>query len=378
MIAETRRLETSASLALAAHATLFGFYLFLKAAEPLEETVKLEQVDFIDRAPPKEAPTPGSGPAMQRAPKSFKDFLHMALPSFKTPAPAEQKLEEAKDTVHQPLEKTFSSSPKISLKRSSRTPLRQALPLRSMSVNAKAAARLSDISPQNAAPAEMARDIPTEKAISLEAVGRVKAAQKTIDFNSAAHFNAQARMRDLPQETGAAPPEQSLKGAEASAINLSAKISRSRGAALPSGGNLPIGYEKGISLKEGSSRLAASALPQVSVSASSLVKNGGLKSVKHKGMEISGPLAGRKILRAYAPRYPDWARRQGVEADTVIRFFVSADGHVLDRMMIERTSGYHRLDQLCMRTLKKMVFAPLQAGSNEVQWGFVTFHFKLK
>ncbi len=220
--------------------------------------------------------------------------------------------------------------------------------------------------------------MPTEKTISLEAVGRVKATQKEIDFNASAHFKSSAQMKDLPDQASPAPSAGSLRDARPSAIDLSAHAAAtSPGAALPNSDSLPIGYEKGISLKEGPARIGTSALPKTTAPAP-LSKSNHLKSIKHKGMEISGPLADRKILEAYSPAYPDWAKSRGIEAEVVISFYVSADGDVLDRMIIERTSGYHRLDELCMETLKKIVFAPLPGGQGETQWGFITFRFKLQ
>ncbi len=267
-----------------------------------------------------------------------------------------------------------SSSPQITLKTSAAS-LNKNLRFRPARLKTADSTRLSDVSTSQAAPEDLPKDMPNVKPITLEAVGRVKAAGQ-IHFNSTAHFKASGQMRDLPQGNLAEAGPTSLQESQSPSIQLNARYRGSKNASLPTGGNIPIGYEKGISLKEGAVHPAESNLPRVSA-ASVQVKSGKLKSVKHKGMEISGPLADRKILKAAAPRYPAWAKNQGVEADVVVRFYVSADGHVLDRMIIERTSGYRRLDELCMKTLKKMLFAPLDSG-DQVEWGFITFHFKLK
>jgi TonB family protein len=100
---------------------------------------------------------------------------------------------------------------------------------------------------------------------------------------------------------------------------------------------------------------------------------------KNKSVEISGPLAQRKIVSMPLPSYPQWAKSRGIEAEVVIRFFVSGEGKVRDRMILERTSGYRELDQLSMEALKKWIFAPLDSGSEEAdQWGIITFRFRLK
>ncbi len=373
MTRDATRIETSAGVAAAIHASLFGLYLLLKVTEPAQETVKLTRVDFIDEIPKAAASAISSPGRLERAPKSFKDFLHMALPSFHRPSPSQPKLAEMQNEPTPNAPQMRSASPQIQLKTSAH-PLNKNFRFRPTHLNAADSTRLSDVSNPQIAP-QSPQDMPNVKPITLEAVGRVKASAR-IHFNSAAHFKASGQMRDLPQENLAATGPTSLEDAQSPPIRLNASYHGSKNAALPTGGELPIGYEKGISLKEGAVHPAGANLPQVSA-ASVQVKTGKLKSVKHKGMEISGPLADRKILKAAAPKYPVWAKNQGVEADVVVRFYVSADGQVLDRMIIERTSGYRRLDELCKKTLKKMLFAPLESG-DQVEWGFITFHFKLK
>ncbi len=374
MTSDATRIETSAGVAAAIHASLFGLYLLLKVTEPVQETVKLTRVDFIDQIPKAAASSTPSPGRLERAPKSFKDFLHMALPSFHAPSPSQPKLAEMQNEPTPNSPQANLTSPQIQLKTSAR-PLNKNFRFKPTHFNAKDSTRLSDVSTPQIAPQESPQDMPNVKPITLEAVGRVKASGQ-IHFNSAAHFKSSGQMRDLPQENLASAGAASLADSQPPSIRLNASYHGSKSAALPTGGELPIGYEKGISLKEGAVHPAGANLPQVSA-ASAQVKTGKLKSVHHKGMEISGPLADRKILKATAPEYPAWAKNQGVEADVVVRFYVSADGHVLDRMIIERTSGYHRLDELCKKTLKKMLFAPLESG-DQVEWGFITFHFKLK
>lgn len=380
MIADARRLETSVGVATLSHAALFGLYFFLKAVAPPEETVKLTQVDFIDLTPKSVAAVAApSSRLMQRAPKNFKDFLHMALPSFKMPKPAAIPVEEPRDMKNEVARPQLDqrASPSLSLKNAPHSPQKMTLRFHPARSNSAVAGRLSDLSDENRPTKDMMEEVPRGKPISLEAVGRVAVSQTPgIRFN-AAHFNHSSMMEDIPSAQ-IPSADGSVQDAKSASINLALRAAPSaQRAAIPSN-DLPLGYEKGISLKEGPAHIGASALPQTLSSSQKSAKRELLKSVKHKGMEISGPLAGRKILEARAPAYPAWARRRGVEAEAVIRFFVSADGHVLDRMVLERTSGYRRLDELCMKTLKKMLFVPLPEGHNETQWGFITFSFKLK
>ncbi|MCM2305062.1 MAG: energy transducer TonB [Elusimicrobia bacterium] len=96
-----------------------------------------------------------------------------------------------------------------------------------------------------------------------------------------------------------------------------------------------------------------------------------------KGVEIEGPLKDRKVVSAVIPKFPEWARTQGMmEAEVAIRFNVDADGAVMPGMRVERTSGYGRLDRLCMDSLRNWTFAP--APGSGAQWGVITFRFILE
>jgi TonB family protein len=96
-----------------------------------------------------------------------------------------------------------------------------------------------------------------------------------------------------------------------------------------------------------------------------------------KGVQIEGPLADRRIAAYVVPKFPNWARDQGIlEADVGIRFTVDEDGNVMPGMRIENSSGYGRLDKLAMEALKNWSFAPKPGAG--VQWGVITFKFVLE
>ncbi len=96
-----------------------------------------------------------------------------------------------------------------------------------------------------------------------------------------------------------------------------------------------------------------------------------------KGIEIEGPLKDRKVAGADIPKFPEWARKQGMmEAEVAIRFNVDAEGFVMPGMRVERTSGYGRLDRLCMESLRNWTFVP--APGSGAQWGVITFRFVLE
>jgi TonB family protein len=86
---------------------------------------------------------------------------------------------------------------------------------------------------------------------------------------------------------------------------------------------------------------------------------------------------GRTILYQEPLEYPEWAKKDGVDAKVVLRFKVAPDGNVDSQIIVPVTSGYRQLDQLAMRTLRSYIFAPLPHDAPQVpQWGELTFHFK--
>ncbi|MBI4375960.1 MAG: energy transducer TonB [Elusimicrobia bacterium] len=96
-----------------------------------------------------------------------------------------------------------------------------------------------------------------------------------------------------------------------------------------------------------------------------------------KGVELEGPIKNRRVMHYEIPRFPDWAKQQGIlEAVVSIRFWVSRQGEVLSNMRVEHTSGYGRLDKLAMEALKNWKFAPILV--EERQWGVITFRFILE
>ena len=100
-------------------------------------------------------------------------------------------------------------------------------------------------------------------------------------------------------------------------------------------------------------------------------------SESKKGVEISGPLADRRVTASDIPPFPSWAHGQGIlEATVSNRFTVNAEGAVTAGMRVERTSGYGRLDKLAMESLRNWRFESI-AGSG-VQWGVITFRFVLE
>jgi TonB family protein len=88
-----------------------------------------------------------------------------------------------------------------------------------------------------------------------------------------------------------------------------------------------------------------------------------------RGIRVEGPLGSRSLLEFRLPEYPEWARRQGIEASVSLRCEVAADGAVSDVILLEGSSGHTELDEAAKAALARFKFSPI-AGT-EVQWGVV-------
>jgi TonB family protein len=87
--------------------------------------------------------------------------------------------------------------------------------------------------------------------------------------------------------------------------------------------------------------------------------------------------AGRRIRYQEPLEYPDWAKKEGVDAKVVLRFKVNPGGTVDSQIIVPMTSGYRQLDELAMRAMRSYLFDPLPQDAPKVpQWGELTFHFK--
>ncbi|MBW2476108.1 MAG: energy transducer TonB [Deltaproteobacteria bacterium] len=87
------------------------------------------------------------------------------------------------------------------------------------------------------------------------------------------------------------------------------------------------------------------------------------------------------LLRELAKhkKYPDSARRRGLEGDVIVTFTVLEDG-TISRTNIEKSSGWSILDRAAIRSLKRLGrFKPIPTELNRDAWAFlVTIHFSLE
>lgn len=87
--------------------------------------------------------------------------------------------------------------------------------------------------------------------------------------------------------------------------------------------------------------------------------------------------SGRKLRYQEPLEYPDWAKQQAIDARVTLRFKVLPDGSVDSGIVVRRTSGWRKLDELAIRALRNFLFEPLPADMPRIpQWGELSFHFK--
>jgi TonB family protein len=96
------------------------------------------------------------------------------------------------------------------------------------------------------------------------------------------------------------------------------------------------------------------------------------------GAQLAGPIADRAVLRHATPNYPEWAKRDGVEAAVTLYFVVRADGSVKENILVQKTAGFGDFDDSAREALAAWRFAPLGGGRSGEQWGTITFHFRLR
>lgn len=96
------------------------------------------------------------------------------------------------------------------------------------------------------------------------------------------------------------------------------------------------------------------------------------------GAQLAGPIADRAVLSSVTPAYPDWAKRDGVEAQVTLYFIVRADGSVKENILVQKTAGFGDFDDNARSALATWRFEPLSGGRTGEQWGTITFHFRLR
>ena len=78
------------------------------------------------------------------------------------------------------------------------------------------------------------------------------------------------------------------------------------------------------------------------------------------------------------PRYPDSARRQGIEGETLLRFQVLTDGHVAS-VTVTHSAGHADLDRSAVEAVRTWRFEPARRGEEKVPiWVTLPVRFRLQ
>lgn len=95
------------------------------------------------------------------------------------------------------------------------------------------------------------------------------------------------------------------------------------------------------------------------------------------GAKLVGPVADRPLISYGMPEYPEWAKRDGVEAAVNLYFIVLPDGRIKENILVQKTSGFSEFDERAVSALRNWRFEPLKGGATGEQWGSITFNFRL-
>jgi TonB family protein len=340
------------------HALLFFLYLHFVLLRPEASTVVLNNVDLIMQE--KEAQ------AQARAPERNKmfNFLKLALPQIpRIAAPEMPKLPQI-DIKTPDRQRAALDLPKSLSERAGRVAEAQKL---DMDAGGRVNASIKDASLDIRAERS---EVAMAPRIELEEVGLKKAPAmpQGLKFEDAGPAVRPQTMRELnlavdnARRAAAAP--QALSERQGS-------VAEER--------QVPVLAGPAQRLTEArSAGVQLASRPQPSLSAEAISMRH--ESLRQAGpapqrMEITGPLSRRKVLKFYAPPFPDWARDRGLlEAAVSIKFYVDNSGRVLDNTEVQKTSGYGALDRLAEDAIKRWAFEPL-SGPDSRQWGIITFRF---
>ncbi len=120
--------------------------------------------------------------------------------------------------------------------------------------------------------------------------------------------------------------------------------------------------------------------PNAQIKTTTGVGQAGVAGSPEGSPTIEGALAARAIKHQVDPVYPDWAKKQGIEAVVKFRLTVLPNGLLKeDDLQLDQTSGYRELDRAVYDALIQWEFQPLEPTvPQEDQSGVISFSFSLK
>jgi TonB family protein len=197
-----------------------------------------------------------------------------------------------------------------------------------------------------------------------------------------------ARLATLASAVPAPAPSGAAEGAPMSLWSTPAGVPGATGG----GGTAPRGLDRGEGLGHGralelgrgggggtgtarAADVAVKALP-AEPQAAAETESHARRSVA--GASLAGPIADRPVLHVVTPGYPEWAKRDGVEATVTLYFVVRPDGSVREDVLVQKTAGFADFDDNARAALAAWRFEPLHGGRTGEQWGTITFRYRLR
>lgn len=93
---------------------------------------------------------------------------------------------------------------------------------------------------------------------------------------------------------------------------------------------------------------------------------------------VTAPLYNADYLANPAPPYPSLSRRTGEQGKVVLRVFVDPHG-VPQRVELRDSSGFDRLDDVALATVKHWKFVPARQGDKSISaWVLIPINFNLR
>ena len=422
------RVKYSFGISVMLHLLILWFFGYISVKEK-HEIKFITNIDIVEPVIPGAPPGP-----KEEKPKNIWEFMKMAIPTIKKPDLPGPKDDKPLDVVKKEVDKALEVEKKLVDKEM--TINRKADPLKFKELNKEKELKFADIS-KSIDPKKLDRLIEQEKkladreepvarksadALKFDEVG-LKRADKIKDVMSTADAGKkvdEGKIRDLtPSDLLSekkAPLDKSTK-VDDLGIKLTSKTKddgkikeiigtaeerkkvreylaleekliekaparvASGGGGGGGGGKPAIGYGGGGGINLSKNEDLKKVETKVNIAPAKKTEAAvaaGKTEASKSSVELIGPLQGRGIIASYMPKYPEWMKEKGIEADVAIRFFVAPNGSVKDDMSVERTSGYAELDKLVMAVLKSWQFEPLaKSAKQEDQWGVVTVRFRL-
>jgi TonB family protein len=182
--------------------------------------------------------------------------------------------------------------------------------------------------------------------------------------------NTEEQIKEKPVEPAPPPSLPDNKGSANAGWNLGSKASEAEGSAAGAG-NL---FGKGDAAVIGGSSLEGGGGGTGSAGLGRGAKGDGTGGGSGEGLSsVARPLGGYQVK----PRYPESARRAGVQGVTTLRVRVLENGRVGD-VVVEQSAGFRDLDTAAMDAVKKWLFEPARRGKDPVSvWVLLPVKFEL-